>query len=98
MNNLKVNKFQLVIFALLMSFINVASAGGGLSAGTSALTEFKTWLFGIAGIGALVYLIYNIAMAFMERKQWNEVGMAFLYCSVAGGALAGGNWMLELFK
>lgn len=98
MNRLKINKLQLVIFTLLMSFISVASAGGGLQAGTNALEEFKTWLFSIAGIGALVYLIYNITMAFMERKQWNEVGMAFLYCSVAGGALVGGNWMLTLFK
>jgi len=98
MNNLRLKQFKLFIFIMLMSFVNVSFAGGGLQAGTSALTEFKTWLFSIAGIGALVYLIYNIAMAFMERKQWNEVGMAFLYCSVAGGALAGGNWMLELFK
>lgn len=81
-----------------MSFINVASAGGGLQAGTNALTDFKVWLFTIVGIAALVYLIYNILMAFMERKQWSEVGMAFLYCSVAGGVLVGGNWMLSLFQ
>ncbi|ELW2866036.1 TrbC/VirB2 family protein [Salmonella enterica] len=73
-------------------------AGGGLNAATSALTDFKTWLFGFVGIAALVYLIYCCGMAFAERKTWSEVGMALIYCALAGGAVVGGTWALELFQ
>ncbi|EAW9895439.1 conjugal transfer protein [Salmonella enterica] len=58
----------------------------------------KTWLFTFVGVGALVYLLYNIAMAFMERKSWGDVGMALVYCTLAGGAVVGGTWALDLFQ
>ncbi|KAB7715130.1 conjugal transfer protein [Plesiomonas shigelloides] len=74
------------------------AAGGGLSAGTNALTDVKTWLYTFIGVAALVYLLYNILMAFMERKSWGDVGMALGYCALAGGALIGGEWALSLFK
>lgn len=37
-------------------------------------------------------------MAFMERKSWGDVGMALGYCALAGGAVVGGTWALELFQ
>ncbi|EIO8946027.1 conjugal transfer protein [Salmonella enterica] len=46
----------------------------------------------------MVYLLYNIAMAFMERKSWGDVGMALVYCTLAGGAVVGGTWALDLFQ
>ncbi|EAT0039945.1 conjugal transfer protein [Salmonella enterica] len=58
----------------------------------------KTWLFTFTGVGALVYLLYNIVMAFMERKSWGDVGMALVYCTLAGGAVVGGTWALDLFQ
>lgn len=95
LNNLK--KFVLPFFFNTL-FVIPAFAGGGLDSGTTALTEIKTWLFTFVGIGALVYLLYNVAMALMERKSWGDVGMALIYCTLAGGALAGGTWALEMFK
>lgn len=93
---IKKGRFSYVLVFLFSS--NYAFAAGGLSAGTNALTEIKFWLFTIIGVGALCYLCYNIGMAFMERKSWGDVGMAGLYCSIAGGALVGGNWMLNIFQ
>lgn len=75
-----------------------AFAGGGLDAATSALTDIKTWLFTFVGIAALVYLLYCCGMAFAERKTWSEVGMALIYCALAGGAVVGGTWALDLFQ
>ncbi|EPR9285178.1 conjugal transfer protein [Escherichia coli] len=87
-----------LLFIALSLFMGQALAGGGLDAGTTALTTIKTWLFTFVGVGALVYLLYNIAMAFMERKSWGDVGMALVYCTLAGGAVVGGTWALDLFQ
>ena len=95
MNKNRLN-FALVLFMAL--FAGQAFAGGGLDVGTTALTTIKTWLFTFVGVGALVYLLYNIAMAFMERKSWGDVGMALVYCTLAGGAVVGGTWALDLFQ
>jgi hypothetical protein len=75
-----------------------AFAGGGLDAATDALTTIKTWLFTFVGVAALVYLLYCCGMAFAERKTWSEVGMALIYCALAGGAVVGGTWALDLFQ
>ncbi|MDL0457417.1 TrbC/VirB2 family protein [Yersinia pestis] len=82
----------------VLAFASPVFAGGGLDAATSALTDVKTWLFTFVGVGALVYLLYCCAMAFMERKTWGEVGMALVYCCLAGGAVVGGTWALDLFQ
>lgn len=71
---------------------------GGLDTATNTMIELKTWAFSFGGVCALCYLIYNVIMAFMEKKSWSDVGMALVYCSLAGGALYAGNWALELFK
>ena len=73
-------------------------AFAGLADATNALTEIKSWLFTFVGVAALVYLLYNVLMAIMERKSWGEVGMALAYCAMAGGAIVGGNWAIGLFK
>ncbi|EOU8212518.1 TPA: conjugal transfer protein [Raoultella ornithinolytica] len=92
------NRFSFIIALLMAMFAGQVFAGGGLDAGTTALTTIKTWLFTFTGVGALVYLLYNIVMAFMERKSWGDVGMALVYCTLAGGAVVGGTWALDLFQ
>lgn len=96
--NKKSRNFFIIVTTLLLCFTNQVLAAGGLQAGTSALTNIKTWLFTFVGVGALVYLLYNVAMAFMERKSWGDVGMALVYCTLAGGAVVGGTWALDLFQ
>lgn len=81
-------------------FLQTAFAAGGLgnlNKATDALKEIKFWLFAFVGLAAIVYLLYCIAMTFAERKSWSDVGMALIYCCLAGGAILGGNWALALF-
>ncbi|HFH5621793.1 conjugal transfer protein [Escherichia coli] len=89
---------QYFILAFFLSLTASVAYAGGLESGTTALTELKTWAFTICGICAVGYLIYCIIMAFMEKKSWSDVGMALVYCTLAGGALVGGNWALSLFQ
>ncbi|HCX5125583.1 TPA: conjugal transfer protein [Escherichia coli] len=89
---------QYFILAFFLSLTASVAYAGGLDTATTTMTEIKTWAFGFGGVCALCYLIYNIIMAFMEKKSWSDVGMALIYCSLAGGALYAGNWALSLFQ
>lgn len=88
--------YSALCFYVLIFSNSVLAAG--LDAGTDAATNIKTWIFTILGISALIYLAYCIIWAFMEKKSWNDVGVALVQVICAGGALAGGNWALTLLK
>lgn len=90
-----VNSF---IFALFLSiFCNQALAGGGLDDATSALTEIKTWLYTFLGVGAFVYLLYQLGMALMEKNSWADVGMALGKVAAAGGIIIAGEWAYAIW-
>lgn len=101
LNALKGKVNQTVKSIAIIALCTVAMpvfAAGGLPAATDAANNLKTWLYGFVGICAFLYLLYNITMAFAERKQWSDVGMALVYCAIAGGALVGGEWAMSIFK
>lgn len=75
----------------MFSFSGVALAGG-LESGTSVLVTIKNWGYGFIGVAALCYVLYTIGMALMERKQWSDVAMALVYCSIAGGCVIAGEY------
>lgn len=89
-------KFALVL--LMCCGANSAMAAGGLASATTAMTDFKTWIFTFTGVASIAYLCWNVGMALAERKQWSEVGMALVYCSLAGGAVVGGTWAYAIFQ
>lgn len=97
-NVMEMIKSAFLLMLVMFSMTNTALAAGGLDTGTTALSDLKTWLFSAVGIMALIYLLYCCAMAFMERKSWGEVGMALVYCALAGGAVVGGTWALGLWS
>ncbi len=90
--------FRKVMMGFLACLLSSLCFAGGLDSATDALSEIKTWLFGFVGLSALVYLLYMVLMAFLERKSWSEVALALVYCAIAGGAVVGGTWALGLFK
>lgn len=95
------NKFanvNRIIFALFLSIVcGQAFAGGGLDDATSALTEIKTWLYGFLGVGAFVYLLYQLGMALMEKNSWADVGMALGKVAAAGGIIIAGEWAYAIW-
>lgn len=92
----KTRFFFTALFCLFFS--GAALASGGLDSATTALEDLKSWLFPTVGIVALIYMMYCMVMAFMEKKSWGEVGQALVYCCLAGGAVVGGTWALEMFQ
>lgn len=85
MNTNSITSYIITIFIAIFS-ISTAYAGG-LDEGTTVLTNLKVWGYTFIGVGATCYVIYTIAMALMERKQWSDVAMAIVYCAIAGGSV-----------
>jgi len=58
---MKRNKFSPLLGSLLLgsasSMLCASAYAGGLTAGTSAITNFETWFFSICGILAICYLL-----------------------------------------
>lgn len=89
-----VNRF---IFALFFSIVSSHAFAGGLDDATTALTEIKTWLYGFLGVGAFVYLLYQLGMALMEKNSWADVGMALGKVAAAGGIIIAGEWAYSIW-
>lgn len=82
---------------ILGSFLALP-AFAGLTDSTYAFAEIKGWLVTFFGIAILLYLLYNVLMAIMERKCWSDVGKALGYSALAIIAVFLGNWLIGAFR
>ena len=91
--NLIFKKYSAASLTLLLFFANAALAqSGGLDDATDKVDEIKTWAYGFLGVGVFVYMIYNVIMALLDRKQWADVLIALGYVAIAGGVLVVAEW------
>lgn len=89
---------NIVLAFVAMFFTSLAFAQtGGLDQATTTVDEIKTWAYGFLGVGVFCYIIYNVIMALLDRKQWSEVLMAVVYTALAGAALVVTDWAWGLW-
>lgn len=67
---------------------NVAMAAGGMAKATTTMDDIRIWLYSIIAIAAIIYLLIQGLMAFMDRTQWSDFGMAVVKVAVVGGTPA----------
>ncbi len=83
---------------LMMAFIpSFAMAAGGLDEATSAIQTFQTWLYGFLGVGVLVYMIYQIILAMLEKQTWGDVFVSVGKVAAAGGSVALATWAWSIW-
>ena len=87
----------IVIFLLTMPELAFASLDGGLATAKSNLEKIKTWLMSVAGVAAVIYLLFKAVQAWQGRCEWGEFGMAVFYVALAGGAVTIANWAFGMF-
>lgn len=94
------NKFKQGILAIVIS-MNVAVAqaqvGGGLSKAKTVGDDIQTGLFALAGVMAVIYLIYLAVMAFTEKKSWADFGWGIVHVGVAGASVSIATWAWSAF-
>ncbi|WP_158782785.1 hypothetical protein [Pantoea sp. BAV 3049] len=90
------NIFIVGVMAVLFSAN--AFAGGGLSAGSTALQTFLTWLFGIVCTASSIHFIYVLIMIKVGTKGWGEALISLGGAAIAGAALVATQWAQAIFQ
>lgn len=86
-----------VLLLFVFIFLSNVIYAAGLDSGTEVATNFRKWFYSLLGIGAGIYMIYLIIMAKANKKTWSDVGMGFVHCAVAGGAITGADFMFNIW-
>lgn len=73
------------------------AAGGGLASGTTAITNFNTWLFAFVGIVAISYLTFKCIQLAGEKIQWIDLGYAIAKVAVVGGVPVLAAWAYAVY-
>ena len=95
----KITFLAILMIALLSMFVSPdVLAAGGLEAGVTATGELKSTAYKWLAIVATGYIIFNVVMAYLGRKGWGDVAMAVMYCAIAGGAIALGDYAWSIFS
>ncbi|MBY5246583.1 conjugal transfer protein [Klebsiella quasipneumoniae] len=77
--------------------VPVLAQAAGLSAGTSALSTFETWMYTILGTGALCYLIYRVIQAMLDHIGWMRVIISLGEVALAGAIVVVGEYMWSIW-
>ena len=92
---------QTTAFVLAFFFTQYALASGklagGLNEAQSNLTAIKTWGITIAGVGAIVYLLWKGIETWRGRGDWGDFGMAVVHVALAGAAATLAGWAFGVF-
>lgn len=97
--NMKKTFFNVVYAAFLLSFpmLSFAQAGGGLDAGTTALDGFRVWAYGFLAVVVVVYMLYKVMMALLQKETWGDVAQGLGYCAIAGGIMVAADFMWSIW-
>ena len=87
----------LLTFATIAAAPALALAQGGLNSGTTAATNFQTWLYAFIGILAATYLTFKGVQLAGEKIQWIDFGYSILKVAVIGGVPALATWAWSVY-
>ncbi|KVL70348.1 hypothetical protein [Burkholderia ubonensis] len=77
---------------------HAAYAGGGLNAGTQAVSTFTTWFYSLAGVGAGAYLVWQGIQCWSHKGDWiHDFGGGIAKVAGVGSALVLAGWAFGLF-
>lgn len=80
------------------AFASVNAHAGGLSDGTSAVTNFQVWFYALAGIFAICYLVWTGVQCWSNKADWiSDFGGAVAKVAAVGGATVLAPWAWALF-
>ena len=98
---MKRNKISAPLRSLLIgsavSIVSVSAYAGGLTAGTSAITNFETWFFSICGILAICYLLWVGVQCWSNKADWvHDFGGAIAKVAAVGSVSVLAPWAWTL--
>jgi hypothetical protein len=99
---MKRNNLSALLGSLLIGFavsmVSVSANAGGLSAGTSAITNFEIWFFSICGILAICYLLWVGVQCWSNKADWvHDFGGAIAKVAAVGSVPVLAAWAWTVF-
>lgn len=112
MLDMKLNDYQLQQVNRYMKMAGIATAATvvaiepaladqldtGIKTVTTGAEKIKTAILSVAGIAAVIYLLWKAIQAWQGRCEWGEFAFSVLYVALAGGAAVIANWAWGLFS
>ncbi|WP_193067747.1 conjugal transfer protein [Halomonas sp. 3D7M] len=93
------NTVGIGFFALMLVLFPAIgfAAAGGLAAATNALEGFRAWAYGFLAVVVLVYMLYKVMLAFLEKGTWGDVAQSLGFVAIAGGIILAGEFMWAIW-
>ncbi|WP_429500449.1 hypothetical protein ACQUFY_24580 (plasmid) [Robbsia andropogonis] len=86
------------VLAILSVLAGPSWAGGGLTAGTQAVSNFTLWFYGFVGVLAGSYLLWVGIQCWSNKADWiHDFGGAIAKTAAVGGSLVLAGWAFGLF-
>lgn len=111
MLDIKLNDYQLqrisryikvagiaTVVTVLMVEPAFANLDAGIKTVTAGAEKLKNAILSIAGIAAVIYLLWKAIQAWQGRCEWGEFAFSVGYVALAGGAAVIANWAWGLFS
>ncbi|MGF7191932.1 hypothetical protein JOE11_005005 [Robbsia andropogonis] len=96
--SLRVIMCRVGVLAILSVLAEPSWAGGGLNAGTQAVSTFTTWFYGFVGVLAGSYLLWVGIQCWSNKADWiHDFGGAIAKTAAVGGSLVLAGWAFGLF-
>ena len=83
---------------LLTSNSAFADLAGGLGKAESTLNTLKDWGIRLAGIAAVLYILWKALETWRSRGDWGEFAISAAYVAIAGASPAIANWAWTAFQ
>lgn len=95
----KISHMALVGAVMLMTSNSAfADLAGGLGKAESTLNTLKDWGIRLAGVAAVLYILWKALETWRGRGDWGEFAISACYVAIAGAAPAIANWAWTAFQ
>lgn len=96
----KAVSFSVLACAVIVLTTNPAFAdlSGGLGKAESTMTTLKDWGIRLAGIGAVLYILWKALETWRSRGDWGDFAISACYVAIAGASPAIANWAWTAFQ
>lgn len=94
----KINHLCLVLSVMLLTTPAFADLSGGLGKAESTMTTLKDWGIRLAGIGAVLYILWKALETWRSRGDWGDFAISACYVAIAGASPAIANWAWTAFQ
>lgn len=95
----KISHMALASIVMLMATNSAfADLAGGLGKAESAMNTLKDWGIRLAGVAAVLYILWKALETWCGRGDWGEFAISAAYVAIAGASPAIANWAWTAFQ